>query len=92
VEALGQQSLLALEGGAINKIVQRLEELNPIPSPLHSDRRSALLGDWELVYASRGTVVTPSLTGWTGVTIKRAWQTLKCFLFSVLLWFTYWKN
>jgi hypothetical protein len=81
VEALGlQQALFPSNGEPIDAIVQQLESLNPIPHPLHPDHLPSLLGSWQLVYASKGTVVTRQLAsipdfGGT-INIKRVWQSL----------------
>lgn len=71
---LGQQALLPAEKSELNTIVQQLETLNPTPLPLAPSNRSLLLGDWKLLYASNGTVVTRRLTG--GIIIHAIWQTL----------------
>lgn len=47
----------------IDSSIKRLEEANPTPSPLQQAERGgqpspALLGDWQLIYASSGTYVT----------------------------------
>ncbi|MBD1908054.1 PAP fibrillin [Trichocoleus sp. FACHB-6] len=81
VEALGlQQALFPSDGEPIDEIVRRLESINPIPQPLHSDHLPSLLGNWQLVYASRGTVVTRQLASIPdfggGIKIKRVWQRL----------------
>ncbi|MBD2005471.1 PAP fibrillin [Trichocoleus sp. FACHB-40] len=81
VEALGlQQALFPSDGQPIDAIVQQLESINPIPQPLHSDHLPSLLGNWQLVYASRGTVVTRQLASIPdfggGINIKRVWQRL----------------
>lgn len=76
VAVLGRQSLFPTDSVRINEIVQRLADLNPISSPLHLEHRSLLLGQWQLVYASRGTVVTRQLEGWAGVAVEQVWQTL----------------
>jgi hypothetical protein len=82
VEALGiQNALFPSEGEAIDQQIMQLEQLNPMPHPLHSASLPHLLGRWELIYASRGTVVTRRLTpspefGATGITIQQIWQTL----------------
>ncbi len=81
VEALGlQQALFPSDGEPIDEIVQQLESINPIPHPLHPDHLPSILGNWQLVYASKGTVVTRQLAsipdfGGT-ITIKRVWQRL----------------
>jgi hypothetical protein len=60
VEALGlQQALFPSNGEPIDEIVRQLESINPIPQPLNPDHLPSLLGNWQLVYASKGTVVTP---------------------------------
>lgn len=83
VEALGiQNALFPSEAGAIDQLIVQLEQLNPTLNPLHPDSLAQLLGRWELIYASRGTVVTRSLEpfsiglGATGITIQQIWQTL----------------
>jgi hypothetical protein len=81
VEALGlQQALFPSNGEPIDEIVRQLESLNPISRALHPDHLSSLLGSWQLVYASKGTVVTRQLAsipdfGGT-INIKRVWQSL----------------
>ena len=72
--SLGQQALLPAEKSELNMLVQQLETLNPTPLPLAPENRSLLLGDWKLLYASNGTVVTRRLTG--GIIIHAIWQTL----------------
>lgn len=81
VEALGlQQALFPLTEEPIDEIVQHLESINPTEHPLNDQHLSLLVGEWELVYASRGTVVTrplaslPNFAG--GINIKRVWQNL----------------
>lgn len=81
VEALGlQQALFPSDAGSIDEIVQQLEGINPIPHPLQPDVLASLLGTWQLVYASRGTVVTRQLASIPDVlgtiNIKRVWQKL----------------
>ncbi|HEY9728703.1 MAG TPA: PAP/fibrillin family protein, partial [Chroococcales cyanobacterium] len=62
VEALGlQKALFPSDGGSIDAIVQQLEGMNPIPHPLQPEFLPSLFGSWQLVYASRGTVVTRQL-------------------------------
>ncbi|MBD1901302.1 PAP fibrillin [Coleofasciculus sp. FACHB-125] len=81
VEALGlQQALFPSDGEPIDEIVQQLESINPIPQPLHPNHLPTLLGNWQLVYASKGTVVTrqiASIPDFGGtINIKRVWQRL----------------
>jgi len=72
--ALGQGALLPTEKSELNAIAGQLESLNPTPAPLASENRALLLGDWQLIYASNGTVVTRKLPG--GLTIQAIWQIL----------------
>jgi len=81
VEALGQkQALFPSRAESIDKIVQQMEDINPLPRPLSASHLPTLLGNWQLVYASRGTVVTRSIASppdfWGGIKIKRVWQRL----------------
>ena len=81
VEALGtNHALFPSPAPPIDQIVQQLESLNPIPRPLSPNHLPSLLGDWQLVYASKGTVVTRSLASipnmWGGIQIKQVWQSL----------------
>jgi len=74
IEALGQQALFPSKESIIDEIVRQLESINPISSPLHPHYVPQLLGDWQLVYASNGTVVTRQFSfshnNWAGITIK----------------------
>ncbi|MFB2976482.1 PAP/fibrillin family protein [Microseira sp. BLCC-F43] len=81
VEALETfQALFPSPAQPIDQIVQQLESLNPIPHPLSPKHLPSLIGDWQLVYASNGTVVTraiastPNMLG--GIQIKQVWQSL----------------
>lgn len=81
IEALGiQKALFPSDGEPIDEIVQQLESINPIPRPLHPDHLPTLFGHWQLVYASKGTVVTrqiASIPDFGGaINIKRVWQRL----------------
>lgn len=83
VAALGiENALFPSEAEAIDQLVVQLEQLNPTPHPLHPDSLAQLLGRWELIYASRGTVVTRRLApfsfglGAMGISIGQIWQTL----------------
>ncbi|HAJ59657.1 MAG TPA: PAP fibrillin [Cyanobacteria bacterium UBA8543] len=75
-----QQALFPSKEEFIDGLVQQLEYINPIPQPLQPKHLPTLLGDWQLVYASRGTVVTrqlasiPNFLG--GIKIKQVWQKL----------------
>jgi len=81
LEALGlQQALLPSNGEPIDEIVRQLESINPIPQPLNPDHLPSLLGNWQLVYASKGTVVTRQLASIPdsggAINIKWVWQRL----------------
>lgn len=75
-----QQALFPSPNESINQIVQQLENSNPIPQPLQPDYLPHLAGEWQLIYASRGTVVTrrvASIPNWAeAIKIDRVWQTL----------------
>ncbi|MBE9052788.1 hypothetical protein IQ243_20640 [Nostocales cyanobacterium LEGE 11386] len=59
VEVLGlQQALFPSTEESIDEIVRQLESINPTEHPLSPQHLPSLLGEWQLVYASRGTVVT----------------------------------
>lgn len=82
IEALGRErSLLPFSDATIDENIRQLENVNPISQPLHPDNFISLLGDWQLVYASNGTVVTRSIAEFTNtfdaaIAVKRVWQTL----------------
>ncbi|BAY22526.1 PAP fibrillin [Calothrix sp. NIES-2100] len=81
IEALGlQQSIFPSPDETIDSIVQRLENVNPTVRPLSVNHLSSLVGSWQLIYASRGTVVTRKLVSLReiggGIKIKRVWQKL----------------
>lgn len=76
VEALGlRQALFPSQEEPVDAIVQQLELINPISSPLQPNHLPSLLGRWQLVYASQGTVVTrwfTSIADWSeGINIKQ---------------------
>ena len=75
-----QQALFPSSYESIDELVQFLEKITPIPQPLKPDSLSYLVGEWDLVYASRGTVVTrqvASISNWGEfIKIERVWQKL----------------
>ncbi|MFB2839819.1 PAP/fibrillin family protein [Floridanema evergladense] len=75
-----QQALFPSPNESINQIVQQLENINPISQPLQPDYLPYLIGEWQLIYASRGTVVTrrvASIPSWVeAIKIERVWQEL----------------
>ncbi len=80
LEALpSQQAIFPQAEPNIDKIIQTLEEINPIPQPLSSNNQAKIFGNWQLIYASNGTVVTrqvATIPDWTGIKIKQVYQTL----------------
>ena len=82
IEALGRErSLLPFSEASIDETIGRLENINPIPQPLHPDSFTSLLGDWQLIYASNGTVVTRPISEMTNtfgsaIAVKKVWQIL----------------
>lgn len=81
LEALGQKrALFPFKKEPIDEIVQQIEGINPVPRPLSANYLPSLLGNWQLVYASQGTVVTRMFASipdcWGGIEIKRVWQRL----------------
>lgn len=67
----------------IDQQVTALIAANPTPHPLDLAHDTRILGSWELVYASRGTVVTRRLSqsggadGGSPLTLRRIWQVLQ---------------
>jgi hypothetical protein len=81
IEKLGlQQSLFPTSDELIDQLVQQLEGMSPIPQPLQPKHLPSLLGNWQLVYASAGTIVTRQIASipdfGDAIKIKRVWQTL----------------
>lgn len=59
IETLGQQNaLFPGKEGKIVEIARKLETLSPILNPFVPQNLPTLLGDWQLIYASQGTVPT----------------------------------
>ncbi|NJL48907.1 MAG: PAP fibrillin [Leptolyngbyaceae cyanobacterium SM2_5_2] len=73
-----QEALRPSSHPEIDQLIYQLEGLNPISQPLHETHRPTLLGTWQLVYASRGTVVTRRIEENLPlpVEIRRLWQRL----------------
>lgn len=81
IESLdAQQALFPSSHESIDELVQSLEKINPIPHLLQPDYLPNLVGEWQLIYASRGTVVTrqvASISNWGEfIKIERVWQEL----------------
>ncbi|MEB3289930.1 MAG: PAP/fibrillin family protein [Leptolyngbya sp.] len=68
------EALLPSSHPTIDPLIHDLEAITPIPQPLHPDHWPTLLGIWDLIYASQGTVVTRRLPPSVG--IRRVWQRL----------------
>jgi hypothetical protein len=72
-------ALLPSQHPDIDQLIHNLEDLTPIQQPLSEPHLSTLLGNWKLVYASQGTVVTRQVSEpskFVPVSIKRVWQRL----------------
>ena len=82
IETLGKErSLLPFSEATIDETIRQLESINPIPQPLLPDNFPDLMGDWQLVYASNGTVITRPIAEFTsflgsGIKVKKIWQSL----------------
>jgi hypothetical protein len=80
LEALpSQQAIFPQPEPDVDKIIQQLEEINPIPEPLSSNNQAKIFGNWQLIYASNGTVVTrqvATIPDWMEIKIKQVYQTL----------------
>jgi hypothetical protein len=75
-----QQALFPTSEPRIDELVQQLESVNPISKPLSVQHQADLSGNWKLVYASRGTVITRPLSSvadvWGGIKIIGVCQKL----------------
>lgn len=82
IEALEfKQRLFPADSRQVDALVQSLEDVNPTDNPLSPNHHNLLSGCWDLVYASRGTVVTRSFASIPDfiereIKINRIWQTL----------------
>ena len=85
IEVVGiERSLLPFSEILIDETIEQLENINPITQPLKPDNLSSLVGEWQLVYASNGTVVTRPIAEITnvlgsGIKVKKIWQSLDNF-------------
>jgi len=85
IEAVGEKrSLLPFAETSIDETIRQLEDISPISQPLSSNYLYSLIGDWQLVYASNGTVITRPITEITnilgfGIEVNRIWQSLNNF-------------
>ena len=76
-----EKALFPAAEAHIDETIQDLETVNPTQQPLDNAQSELLPGDWELVYASNGTVVTRPLAEATivlgsAIKLKKIWQTL----------------
>ncbi|NJL45303.1 MAG: PAP fibrillin [Leptolyngbyaceae cyanobacterium SM2_3_12] len=73
-----EEALLPSQHPAIDQLIHDLEARNPIAQPLREAHWPMLLGTWELVYASQGTVVTRRINSPLplSIHIQRVWQRL----------------
>lgn len=72
-------ALLPSQHPDIDRLIHDLEDLSPIEHPLSEPYLPTLLGNWKLVYASQGTVVTRQVSEpskFLPVRIQRVWQRL----------------
>ena len=82
IEAVGmEKSLLPFCEVSIDETVKQLEEVSPISKPLSLNHLSTLIGDWQLVYASNGTVITRPIAEITnvlgsGIKVQKIWQSI----------------
>ena len=80
IEILGERSLLPFSEASIDETISQLESTNPITQPLSTNNLSILVGDWQLVYASNGTVVTRPIAEMANILgaikVKKIWQSL----------------
>lgn len=72
------EALLPSHHPDIDNLITDLEAVTPIPQPLMAANLPTLLGTWELIYASQGTVVTRRIDGMMNlpIGIRRVWQRL----------------
>ena len=82
-----QQALLPAQGASLAPLIEQLEACTPVSNPLSSENGPALSGEWALIYATRGTVVTRRLPAQSNpfgsVTVERVWQVLSAGLQTV---------
>ncbi|MEM8828504.1 MAG: PAP/fibrillin family protein [Cyanobacteria bacterium P01_G01_bin.19] len=82
IEVAGKErSLLPFSETLIDETIRQLEDINPISQPLSSNNFNLLIGDWQLIYASNGTVITrpiAEMTSFLGAAIEviKIWQSL----------------
>lgn len=85
IEAVGEErSLLPFSETSIDETIRQLEDVSPISQPLSTNNLPRLIGDWQLVYASNGTVITRPVAEITNILgsrikVKKIWQSLNNF-------------
>jgi hypothetical protein len=70
------EALLPSSHPDIDHLIHDLEAITPIAQPLQPNHWPTLLGTWDLIYASQGTVVTRRIPTLWPVGIRRVWQRL----------------
>ena len=82
IEVLGKEkSLLPFSTSSIDITIAEMENVNPIWQPLKPDKLFVLVGEWQLIYASNGTVVTRPITEianilGSGIKVEKIWQSI----------------
>lgn len=76
-----EQSLFPFSEASIDETILQIEKFNPTLRPLSFENLSSLFGEWLLLYASNGTVVTRGVHSIADsakniVKIKKIWQSL----------------
>ena len=91
IEILGKErSLLPFSTPHIDETIEELENVNPKKRSLSSEHLSALVGEWQLIYASNGTVVTRPLAEvanfiGSGIKVKKIWQSIDNFSGEIIV-------
>ena len=82
ISSIGKESaLLPFANVEIDRTIEELENSSAVAKALEVNQRDILLGEWELMYASNGTVVTRPLAEITnvfsqGIKVNKIWQSL----------------
>lgn len=82
IEILGkEQSLLPFSAPHIEETIRELENVNPIVRSLSPEHLATLDGEWQLIYASNGTVITRPIAEITNllgsaIQVKKIWQSI----------------
>ena len=82
IKVLGKEkSLLPFSTPYIDETIQKLENINPKKRSLSLEHFVTLAGEWQLVYASNGTVITRPIAEITNILgsaiqVKKIWQSI----------------